>query len=74
MKNHNRRITKGDRFAGISSTPVIGTSKRFALTFGKFKGKTSDKIPRAYLAWAVKNCTSIPSDQLQIIKDFLASD
>jgi hypothetical protein len=72
--NHNRRITRGDRFDGIATTPVIGTSKKFALTFGKFKGKTSDKIPNAYLAWAIENCSNIPEDQIQIIKDYLSAE
>ena len=68
---HNRRITKGDRFEGVASTPVIGKSKRFALTFGRFKGKTNNEIPKAYLKWAVDNCSHIPEDQIQILKDYL---
>lgn len=70
---HNRRITKGDRNEGIYSQPVIGNSKRFALTFGKYKGITSDKIPRPYLSWVVKTCSQIPKDQIKVIKDYLST-
>lgn len=69
---HNRKITKGDRNEGVFSQPVIGNSKRFALTFGKYAGKTNDKIPKPYLQWVVKTCSHIPEDQLQVIQDYLS--